>query len=206
MTGIEIFFDCSCVWAYLGHAHAGRFAGEIGAKLHLRPVLSQDVFAAVNPAALLPLPAVKQAYYARDVQLWADFLALPLAAGLPPQSDARDCMRACVAAARWDRLEAFAVAAFDAAWAQGEDLADRAILSGLWTRAGLPEALFGEALTWPGVDAELRGNARELAARGGFGTPTFFVGDDMYFGNDAVPLLENAMIARMKREGDLVSG
>jgi 2-hydroxychromene-2-carboxylate isomerase len=206
MTGIEIFFDCSCVWAYLGHAHAGRFAGEIGVKLHLRPVLSQDVFAAVNPAALLPLSAVKQAYYARDVQLWADYLALPLAVGLPAQTNARDCMRACVAAGRWDRLEAFAAAAFDAAWARGEDLAERAALSSIWTGAGLPLALFEEALTWPGVDAELSGNARELAARGGFGTPTFFVGDDMYFGNDAVPLLENAVIARMKREGDLVTG
>jgi 2-hydroxychromene-2-carboxylate isomerase len=115
-------------------------------------------------------------------------------------------MRACVAAGRWDRLEAFAAAAFDAAWARGEDLAERAALSSIWTGAGLPLALFEEALTWPGVDAELSGNARELAARGGFGTPTFFVGDDMYFGNDAVPLLENAVIARMKREGDLVTG
>jgi len=206
MTRIEIFFDCSCVWAYLGHAHAGRFVGEIRVKLHLRPVLSQDVFTAVNPAALLPMAAVKQAYYARDVQLWADYLALPLAGCLPAQTDARDCMRACVAARRWDRLEAFAALAFDAAWAQGEDLADRATLSSIWTRAGLPETVFEEALTWPGVDAELRDNARELAARGGFGTPTFFVDDDMYFGNDAVPLLESAVIAQMKREGNLVSG
>jgi 2-hydroxychromene-2-carboxylate isomerase len=115
-------------------------------------------------------------------------------------------MRACIAAERWDRLEHFAIAAFDAAWARGEDLADRRLLAGLWARAELPAALFEEAIAWPGVDAELQANARELAARGGFGTPTFFVGDDMYFGNDAVPLLESAVVARMKREGDLVSG
>jgi 2-hydroxychromene-2-carboxylate isomerase len=206
MTEIELFFDCSCVWAYLGQAHAARFAAEIGVPLRLRPVLSRDVFTAVNPAASLPLSAVKQAYYARDLRLWADYLALPLAAELPDPTDARGCMRACVAAGRWDRLEAFAAAAFDAAWAIGEDIADRTVLAGLWTKVGLPDALFEEATTWPGVDEELRANARELAARGGFGTPTFFAGDDMYFGNDAVPLLESAVIAQMKREGDLVSG
>jgi len=206
MTEIEFFFDCSCVWAYLGHAHVGRFAAEMGLPLRLRPVLSQDVFAAVNPAALLPLSAVKQAYYARDLRLWADYLELPLAAELPAPTDARGCMRACVAAGRWDRLEAFTAAAFETVWARGEDLADRNVLASLWTRVGLPDALFEEAAGWPSVDEDLRANARELAARGGFGTPTFFVGDDMYFGNDSVPLLESAVSARMKREGDLVSG
>jgi 2-hydroxychromene-2-carboxylate isomerase len=206
MIAVEVFFDCSCVWAWLAHAQVSRFAAETGAPLRWRPVLSRDLFDTVNPAASEPLSAVKQAYYARDLRLWADCLGLPLAAELPARTDALDCMRACIAAGRWDRLEAFAEAAFHAAWAEGADLADRAALARAWSRAGLPEALFEPAIAWPGVDAELRANARELAARGGFGTPTFFLGDDMYFGNDSMPLLESAAIARMKRDGDLASG
>jgi 2-hydroxychromene-2-carboxylate isomerase len=206
MIEIEFFYDCSCVWAYLAQAHAGRFARERGVSLRWRPVLSQDLFAAVNPAAMLPLSKVKQDYYARDLQLWADYLELPIVAELPLQGDALDWMRACVAAERWDRGEAFAAAVFRAIWAEGADLADHAMLARIWTAAGLPEALFAPAIAWPGVDAELRANARELAARGGFGTPTFFVGDEMYFGNDAMPLLESAVTALMKRHGHLVQG
>jgi 2-hydroxychromene-2-carboxylate isomerase len=55
---------------------------------------------------------------------------------------------------------------------------------------------FAEGLAWPGIAAELAANTRELTERGGFGVPTFFLGDAMFFGNDAIPLLERAVTIR----------
>ena len=191
MVEIELFFDCSCVWAYLGVAHVARLEGP-EARLRWRPVLAEEVYDTVNPAARWPLSQVKEAYYRRDLVQWADYLGLPLAADPPPSADMRDCMLACVAAGRWERAGAFARLALAEAWAKGADLGDRTVIASLWAKAGLPASVLAESLAWPGVAEELGANTRELMERGGFGVPTFFIGDDMYFGNDSVPLVERA--------------
>jgi 2-hydroxychromene-2-carboxylate isomerase len=195
---IECFFDCSCVWAWLAFEHVARFRDSSGVEVTWRPVLAADVFAQVNRAVHWPVPGVKQAYYARDLPLWAEYLGMGLADQLPEQSDMTECMLACVAAGRWGRLESFARAAMDAAFAQGRDLDDRAVLADVWNEAGLPPATFEEGLNWSGIAAELAANTRELTARGGFGVPTFFLGHEMFFGNDSIPLLERAVQIREK--------
>jgi len=198
---IEGFFDCSCVWVYLAFAHIARFAATAAVKVRWRPVLSAEVFDKVNPVSRFPLSKVKSDYYRRDLAQWAAYLERPLAFNPAHPADVTHCMRACVAADRWGRLEVFALAALDAAWAQGRDLGDPAVLAQLWVQAGLPASSFEQGLTWPEVAAELHANGRELMLRGGFGTPTFFVGDDMYFGNDAIPLLERAVGERLRGAG-----
>jgi len=193
---IEGFFDCSCVWAWLAFEHAGWFAEQAGVAIRWRPVLAKDVFAQVNRAVHWPLPEAKQAYYAKDLPLWADYLGLALADDLPEPEDMIPCMLACVAAGRWGRLEAFAGGAMAGAFTHGRDLGDRAVLSKIWSEAGLPPATFEEGLAWPDIAAELAANTRELMERGGFGVPTFFLGDAMFFGNDSLPLLERAVAVR----------
>lgn len=195
---IEGFFDCSCVWAWLAFEHVTRFLEGRSEQVTWRPVLAADVFAQVNRAVHWAMPEVKQAYYARDLPLWADYLGLELSGEAAQPDDVKDCMLACVAAGRWGRLEAFARAAMDAAFAQGRDLGGRAVLADVWDEAGLPAATFEEGLAWAGTAAELAANTRELTARGGFGVPTFFVGQEMFFGNDSIPLLERAVQIREK--------
>jgi 2-hydroxychromene-2-carboxylate isomerase len=86
----------------------------------------------------------------------------------------------------------------NAAWAEGRDLADRQVLADAWARAGLPAAMFESSLAWPATKAELVANTRELMSRGGFGVPTFFIGHNMYFGNDSLPLVERAARMRLR--------
>ena len=60
----------------------------------------------------------------------------------------------------------------------------------------MPTAVF-EAIARPEIKDQLRANTEELIARGGFGSPTIFVGgDDMYFGNDRMPLIRDAVLRR----------
>jgi 2-hydroxychromene-2-carboxylate isomerase len=192
---IDAYFDCSCVWAWLALEHATRFA-PAAAALRWRPVLAAQVFDQVNRAVHWPMTEVKQTYYRGDLVQWADYLGLALAQDPPQPDDMTDCMLACVAAGRWERGEAFASAAMQATFAQRRDLADRGVLAGIWKEAGLPESVFEESLAWPGIGEELAANTAELTARGGFGVPTFFLGDRMFFGNDAVPLLERAVTSK----------
>jgi 2-hydroxychromene-2-carboxylate isomerase len=83
---------------------------------------------------------------------------------------------------------------FEAYWGRGEDISQDAVLAPLFGAAGLsPERMF-EAIGRTDIKEALRANVDELIARGGFGSPTMFVGGtDMYFGNDALPLVRQAL-------------
>jgi 2-hydroxychromene-2-carboxylate isomerase len=200
-TGVELFFDCACLWAYFAVAHWQRCPIAADMTLTWRPVRAAAVFSQVDPASRWSVPEIKQRYYRGDAAHWADFLQLPLADDPPEAGDSTACMLACVAAGRWGKLESFARAAMTAAFAQGRDLGDRAVIAAIWRETGLPDRAFDEGLAWPDVAAELHANAIELMDRGGFGVPTFFANDAMYFGNDAVPLVERAASDRLRLGG-----
>jgi 2-hydroxychromene-2-carboxylate isomerase len=102
-------------------------------------------------------------------------------------------MRACC----WlgNDCVAFARAAFHAYWSDDRDISQDAELAACATAAGIdPAALFG-AIARDDIKACLRANTDELIARGGFGSPTIFVGggDDIYFGNDRMPVIRAAV-------------
>jgi len=193
---VEAFFDCSCVWVYLAFAHAERLRSIADCELRWRPVLARELFAAISPTTGRSGSAAVRKQADRDLLAWSRYLQRPLFYNnlSPPRTDSDTCMLACVAADRWNRMESFAQACLEAAWGEGRDIADRGVLHSLWERAGLPGAAFDDAVDWPGVREELGNNSRELLSRGGFGIPTFFVGDDMYFGNDSLPLVHRAVL------------
>ena len=89
----------------------------------------------------------------------------------------------------------FARAAFRAYWSEDRDISQDAEIAALAVSVGIdPDALFA-AVAQDAVKAMLRANTDELVARGGFGSPTMFVGgDDMYFGNDRLPLVRAAIL------------
>ena len=61
--------------------------------------------------------------------------------------------------------------------------------------ADIDETLLLNSIQQTEIKNQLRANTDELIARGGYGSPTFFInGDDMYFGNDRIPLIEHALI------------
>ena len=71
------------------------------------------------------------------------------------------------------------------------------MLAEIARQAGLDPAALAAAMAEPAVKDQLKANTEELARRGGFGSPTFFIGEDMYFGNDRLPLIREAL-ARLK--------
>lgn len=197
---IELFFDLTSPWTWLGVHNLVPLAARHGAEIVWRPILVGGVFNAVNRAVYEaranPVPA-KARYYDKDLQDWARLAGLaihfPPACGHPV--DAVLAMRCCLVMQARGKLVPFAFAAFDALWAHERDLADPEVLAPLIADCGeAPLDVLGEASTKP-IKAQLRTNTDELIARGGFGSPTMFVGgEDMYFGNDRLPLVEAALI------------
>jgi len=87
-------------------------------------------------------------------------------------------------------LVPYARAVFERYWGQLQDISQDEILAQIAESCGLPRGEFFAALASAEIKERLRQSTDELIARGGFGSPTFFVdGEEMFFGNDRVDLL-----------------
>jgi 2-hydroxychromene-2-carboxylate isomerase len=196
---LEFFFDCSSPWTYLAFHRIEDLAAETGADLFWRPILVGGVFNAVNPSVYEqrsdPVPP-KARYYAKDLGDWARHYGLRI--GMPsvfPVNSVK-AMRGALVAEERQRLPAYLRAVFERYWGDLEDISRDEVLGEIADRVGLDRGDFFAKIADPAYKAKLRANTDELIARGGFGSPTIFVnGDDMYFGNDRLVLVREALRA-----------
>ncbi|RYF76481.1 MAG: 2-hydroxychromene-2-carboxylate isomerase [Comamonadaceae bacterium] len=198
---VECFFDCSSPWTYLGFVNLRRMADELGFAIDWRPVLVGAVFNSVNPSVYASREqpvAPKQNYLKSSLQQWARQagVAITFPPSVFPVNSAK-ALRCClVLQAREDGnrvLEAFALAVFDAYFGQDLDIAQDEVLAEIATRMGLDASELLAQQEAPETRQQLRAHTDELIRRGGFGSPTFFTGDTMVFGNDHLPLLRQAL-------------
>ncbi len=194
---IEFFFDCSSPWTWLAFHNIQPLARELGVEVRWRPVLVGGIFNAVNPSVYefreRGVPA-KQAYLKKDLADWARLAGLKIL--FPPTVfpvNSVKAMRGCILLEPEGKLVPFAAAVFEAYWSDDRDISQDDVLAELCKRVDVEPARFFEGIARPEVKAQLKANTDEVIARGGFGSPTIFVGDDMYFGNDRLPLVREAV-------------
>ena len=198
---IEFFFDCSSPWTWLAFHNLQPLARELGVEVRWRPVLVGGIFNAVNPSVYefreRGVPA-KQAYLIKYLQDWARQAGLTIR--FPPAVfpvNSVKAMRGCLLLEPAGKLVPFAGEVFEAYWTRGEDISQDAVLAALCERVGVDPKRFFVGIATPEIKAALKANTDEVIARGGFGSPTLFVGgDDMYFGNDRLGLLREAVLRR----------
>lgn len=198
MKRIEFFYDVSSPWTYLAFTNIQPLAREEGAEIEWRPFLVGGVFNSVNPSVYqqreTPVPA-KAAYMLKDLQDWARQAGLKIV--FPPKVfpvNSVKALRGCL----WAKVEgkevALATALFELYWGEDRDISQDDVLLEAAGRAGLDGAAMLQATGDPAIKAQLKANADEVIARGGFGSPTIFInGSDMYFGNDRLPLVRAAL-------------
>ena len=102
-------------------------------------------------------------------------------------------MRGAFAALEQGKLVPYATAAFEAYWGRDLDISHDEVMAEIAEQAGLERQRFFATIETPACKARLRASTDELIARGGFGSPTLFVGDKMFFGNDRLPLVRAAL-------------
>jgi 2-hydroxychromene-2-carboxylate isomerase len=198
---VEFFFDCSSPWTYLGFEALVAASHEDGFGIDFRPFLVGGVFNTVNPSVYEARAAThspKTRYFWKDMQDWIarSGLAIKFPPTIFPINSAR-AMRACLLAADAGVCEVFARRVFQLYWSEDRDIADPAVLAEACAAAGLDAETVLVAADSPELKARLRANTDEIIARGGFGTPTFYVGGtDMYFGQDRIGLVREAVARR----------
>ena len=195
---VEFFFDCSSPWTYMGFEALVVAARDDGFGVCFRPFLVGGVFNTVNPSvyeARAATQSPKTRYQWKDMRDWTarSGLAITFPPTIFPINSAR-AMRACLVAADEGVCEAFARRVFQLYWSEDRDITDPAVLADACAAAGLDAATVLAAADSAEFKARLRANTDEIIARGGFGTPTFFVGgSDMYFGQDRIGLVREAL-------------
>lgn len=198
---LEVYFDCSSPWTYLGFHNVQKLAARFGIEPRWKPIIVGGVFNQVNPDVygnrerILANPR-KGPYQVKDLTDWASYSGIVI--NFPPKCghpvNSAKCMRACLFLEPSGRMLDFATAAFEALWVEGLDLGNDDVLRGICVKLGVPPEPLLAAVTSDPLREKLRQNTQELMDRGGFGSPSFFVGGtDMYFGNDRLPLVEVAL-------------
>jgi len=205
---IEFFFDCCSPWTWLAFHNIQPLAEELEVEIRWRPVLLGGIFNAVNQSVYefreSGSPA-KKAYVKKDIQDWARQANLKIL--FPPSVfpvNSVKAMRACLWLEREGRLVAFARAVFEAYWSRDQDISRDAVLLSLCEQVGADPERFLEGIARDDIKQQLRANTEEVVARGGFGSPTMFVGGgDMYFGNDRIGLVREAVLRLRARSSGL---
>ncbi|NNL64804.1 MAG: 2-hydroxychromene-2-carboxylate isomerase, partial [Myxococcales bacterium] len=104
-------------------------------------------------------------------------------------------MRGALVAQEQGVFPAYHAAMFQAMWRDEKNLADEAVLAEVVAAAGIDAGKLLGRIGDDDVKARLKANTEEAVARGAFGAPTFFVGDEMFFGNDRLDFVEEALRA-----------
>jgi 2-hydroxychromene-2-carboxylate isomerase len=199
---LEFFYDCSSPWTYLAFHRIEEVASKHHAQLIWKPILVGGVFNTVNPSVYAsrekPVPQ-KAAYSRKDLADWARLYRLEIEWPKVFPVNSVKAMRGAlvVLEQKPEWISAYSRAVFDAYWGRGLDISRDEILRPIVTTLELDWSDFQSSIESPAIKALLRQNTDELIERGGFGSPTMFVGgDDMYFGNDRLPLVEAALDRR----------
>ena len=198
MARLELFFDCGSPWTYLAFHAIEAVASETGAELLRRPILVGGVFNAVNPTVYeqrANATAAKWKYHAKDLNDWASLYGLTIEWPDVFPVNSVNAMRGCIVAEEQGKLDEYARALFEAYWGEGHDISQAEILATVAERVGLDPEDTARRIGSAEIKQRLRDNTNELIERGGFGSPTIFVDrDDMYFGNDRLPLVRMALM------------
>lgn len=191
---VEFYFDFGSPTSYLAYTQLPAICAEAGAELVYRPVLLGGVFQATGNASPIAVPA-KGRYTLTDMARFARRYGVPLKMNPYFPINTLTLMRAAtgVQLRQPERFEALLACVFRGMWVEALNLGDPAVLGPWLAEAGFdPQALL--ALTAEQeVKDTLKANTEAAIQRGMFGAPTMFVGDDMFFGQDRLDFVREAL-------------
>ena len=190
MSGqLEFFYDYVSSYSYLADSQLGSLGA---AEVVYRPMFLGAVMQATGNQPPANLPA-RGAYLRRDLERWAAHYGVQFRMNPKFPQNTLGALRLALVAQQDGGFERLHRLLFDAMWIQGRDFGDPAVLGELATAAGLDAERALARSADPAIKEALKANTDEAVARGAFGAPTFFVGDEMYFGNDRLPFVREAL-------------
>jgi 2-hydroxychromene-2-carboxylate isomerase len=193
MKTVEFYYDFSSPNAYLVHKVLPTIAKRYTATLTRKPILLGGVFKSTNTQA--PMLAFK------DIPGTVDYMRLEMGRFLERYKtpflfnphfpvNSLNLMRAAVFAQGKPWEDKYIDAIFDAMWVQGKALADPEVIVEVLNAADLPTDQIMTASQDTDIKSSLADVTAQAVARGIYGSPAMFVGDEMFYGKDSLHDLE----------------
>jgi len=198
MRVVEFHFDVGSPNAYLSHKVIPGIEQRTGARFEYVPILLGGVFKLTNnrsPAESLAGIRNKPEYERLEMDRFIRRHAIAFRFNPHFPVNTLMLMRGAVAARSLGVFERYVDEMFRHMWADPKKLDDPQVLSAALDESGFDSRRLLELMQDPGVKETLLQNTTRSVERGSFGSPTFFVGDDMYFGKDRLRDVEEALLA-----------
>ena len=193
---VDFYFDFGSPAAWLAYTQLPRLVADTGAAVVMKPMLLGGVFQSTGNRPPISVP-LKGSYLFKDLARYAKRYGVPLVMNPHFPVNTITLMRADVGLGMRDdaRLAAFRETVFRAIWVDQQAMADPAVLAMVLTKAGFDPAGMAALTADPAVKEELKARTQEAVDRGVFGAPTFFVGDQMFWGQDRLDFVREALTA-----------
>lgn len=193
---VEFYFDFGSPATYLAWTQLPALCAESGASLVYKPMLLGGVFQATGGASPVTIPA-KGRFMLQDLARFARRYQVPMQFNPHFPINTLGLMRAAVAMQmhQSQRFEAFLTLIFEAMWVQARNLGDPAVLAEVLAGGGFDTQ---QLLAWSAeqeVKDQLKANTDEAVKRGVFGAPSMFVGNELFFGQDRLDFVREALQA-----------
>ena len=191
---LEFFFDFGSPTAYLAYTQLPGIAGRAGAQIAWRPMLLGGVFKATgNQSPVLIAPKGKWMW--SDMALWARRYGVPLKIHPNFPANTLTLMRGAVGLQMRDpaKFLNYVDVIYRAMWDEALDLGNPTLLAETLSKAGFEPMDFTAMVSDPAVKQQLIANTEEAVRRGVFGAPTIFVGEQMFFGQDRLEFVKEAL-------------
>jgi 2-hydroxychromene-2-carboxylate isomerase len=191
---VEFYFDVGSPAAYLAWKQLPKIAADTGAQVVYRPFLLGGVFQATGNKSPMEVPA-KGHYMLQDLQRYARRYGVDFAHNPHFPINTLMLMRGAVGMQmRFPmRMPVYVDAVFQAIWVEGRNMNDPATVAMVIKEAGFERTQFQDLASDPVVKEQLKANSTQAVGRGVFGAPTFFVGDQMYWGQDRLDFVKEAL-------------
>jgi 2-hydroxychromene-2-carboxylate isomerase len=184
-AAIDYFFGLSSPWSYLGLPRLREFAQRSGSTIRYKPMALGKVFEATGGLPVSKRPPARRAYRMVELERWRSYLDVRL--NLEPRhfpvDDSLAARTVIAADLRGQEVGALCLALHRVVWAEDADLADEAVIRETLEHCGLDARLVEEARS-DAASERLEANTREAIERGVFGAPTYFIEEEMFWGQD----------------------
>ncbi|MEQ8693673.1 MAG: 2-hydroxychromene-2-carboxylate isomerase [Pseudomonadales bacterium] len=197
MSNLEFHFDFGSPNAYLAHRAIPQIEARTGASFTYVPVLLGGVFKATNnvsPAVSMQGIKNKPDYARIETERWL------AAYGIEPYTpnphfpvNTLQIMRGAVYAQQAGIFDVYVDEVYKHMWQQALKMDDAEVMVAAFKASGLPVEDILNGMQDPQVKQQLISNTEASVARGTFGSPTFYVGDEIYFGKDSLRDVEAAI-------------
>lgn len=193
---VDFYYDYGSPTAYLAWTQLPRICAAHGAQLNYKPFLLGAVFKATGNASPVMIPAKAKFMFA-DLQRWAAHWGVPLKFNPHFPINSMELMRAATAVQlhQPERLQEFNRAVFEAMWVNAQHLGQPETVVAVLSAAGFDAAVLAAQAAGDEAKAALRATTDEAIARGAFGAPTFIVGKELFWGQDRLFMVEEALTA-----------